>query len=282
MKRLLLVGSNASASWRIRGEQLGRALGASLSNFGDPLAGGQRPDLAIVVKRPNAGAVARLRAAGVPIVWDIVDAWPQPIGNWWERDVCVQWLKREIKAIRPAAVVASTSAMASDLSPFGLPTLVLPHHARPGLERATVRPEISRVGYEGGQSYINGWFADIDGACRKRGWRFDPKPPSVSALDIVVAVRDADGYAAKNWKSNVKLANAQAAGVPCVLNRERGYLETASGAELWADTPVEMESAFDTLSAENGARSWRSELMHAKTPRIEAIAAQYRTWLESL
>lgn len=283
MKRLLFVGSNASASWRIRGEQLGGALGAALANRSDQLAECKKADLAILVKRPHQNAIERLRAADVPIVWDVVDAWPQPIGNWWKKDLCVKWLGDEIKRIKPTALVVNTEVMKEDCGKFGLPTLVLPHHAKPDLLRPKeMRLQIKWVGYEGQHHYLGRWEHILNEACRPKGWRFTSDPSSVRDMDIIIAVREQDGYAAKNWKSNVKLANAQAVGVPCVLNRECGYLENASGAELWADTAPEMESALATLFAENGARQERADRLYAATPRLDAIAAKYRAWLESL
>ncbi len=282
MKNILVLGCGSkSGSWKIRGEQLGAAIGATvvhevtrgvLTNVG----------AVVVVKRPHADAVDRLHALGVPVIWDVVDAWPQPIGNWWPRESCIDWLRREVARIRPTAIVATTKAMEADCARFGVPTLFLPHHARPELSFTAPRKKIRTVGYEGATQYLGPWDAAMRKICADRGWIFTTNPPTVAALDVVVAVRDVNGYAARHWKSNVKLANAQAAGLPCVLNREQGYLEMACGAELWADTVAEMEAALDTLKKDNGARLERCTRLHAAAPRLPQVAKTYREWLDAL
>jgi hypothetical protein len=118
--------------------------------------------------------------------------------------------------------------------------------------------------------------------CAPRGLLFCKNPPSITDADIVIAVREADGYAPRQWKSQVKLANSQAAGLPCVLNREAGYLEAASGAELWADTQEEMATAIDQLTSENGHRKERSDRLFAAAPRLEQVAKTYRDWIDAL
>ena len=117
---LLVTGSGKSGSWQIRGVELGRAMGATvLANAIDigPF------DVAVVVKRPPVDLVRRIHDAAVPLVWDIVDAWPQPHGNAWGRAEGINWLAGMISTIRPRALVAATQAMAADCKVFGLPVL---------------------------------------------------------------------------------------------------------------------------------------------------------------
>src|SRR6185295_13656223 len=131
VKLTAIVGNGTSGSWKIRGEQLGHDINAIVN---------PRPELfkhfklAIVVKRPNKGTLAQLRAADTRIIWDIVDAWPQPEGNTWQAMACFRWLNDQIRLIQPDAIVAATRAMADDLRAVGFtgPVLALPHHARPG------------------------------------------------------------------------------------------------------------------------------------------------------
>jgi hypothetical protein len=47
-------------------------------------------DIAVLVKRPSPGLVERIHAAGVPLIWDIVDAYPQPQSDGWNRDESVE------------------------------------------------------------------------------------------------------------------------------------------------------------------------------------------------
>lgn len=272
---ILVTGRGVSGSWRIRGEQLGNAIGATVDTSPTEL---KCFDLAIVVKRPRTDLIRRLHDAKVPIVWDVVDAWPQPIGNDWDRERCMLWLRAELGTIRPAAIVAATRAMARDCEGFGLPVLALPHHARPGQRINPLRATVATVGYEGGD-YLGQWREMIDRQCARRNWQFVVNPPELASVDIVVALRDKAGYAPRYWKSNVKLANAQGSKTPSVLNRESGYLETASANQPWADSEKELVAAFDLLS------DWgnRKALVDGyEAPTLDGTARKYRVWLEAL
>lgn len=279
--RVLVTGRGGeSGSWKIRGEQLGRAIGATV----EANANGVRwYDLAVVVKRPRADLLERLRQRGVPVVWDVVDAWPQPEGNAddWDRERCMAWLRREVQHVRPAAIVAATAGMAADCAEFGVPVLALPHHARPGIERNPIRPRVRLVGYEGGAQYLDGWREAIEQECAARGWDFTAAPRRLADLDIVLALRGQRGYAPRHWKSNVKLANAQGSGTPCILSGEAGYAWTACGAEMWADTREELSFALDDLSSYDRRAHVGRTLLSADV-RLESVARVYAQWLSAL
>ena len=273
---LLITGRGTSGSWAIRGVQLGQAIRAEVVPNAKDVG---RYDLAVLVKRPTPDLLQRLHRADVRIIWDVVDAWPQPIGNDWDGAQCLSWLAEQVKAIRPAGIVAATQAMAKDCERFGVPVLALPHHARPGLRMNTIRP-LKVVGYEGGEKYITRWRPVIESECARRGWEFVTQPTELADVDIVLALRDAGGYAPRNWKSNVKLANAQGSGTPVICCREAGYLETQSGAERWTDTPDELREAFDSLES-NADRIDASRRLASAAPRIESLATTYLQWLQS-
>jgi hypothetical protein len=280
VKRILITGNGKSGSWRIRGEQLGAAIEATIVPHARPA----RPmDLGIIVKRLDPRTIEAMRAQHIPIIWDIVDAWPQPHGNLWDRGACLRWLKSQIELLKPYALVAATRAMAEDIAEVGFkrPVLALAHHARPAQQINPVRRVVETVGYEGGVQYLGMWQAILESECARRGWRFATKPAALADLDIVVALREAGGYAAKHWKSNVKLANAQGSGTPIVCNREAGYLETDNSAATWADTKAELRDAFDTL-ADASVRHHVSAELRTAAPSLEAVAAIYRIWLEGL
>ncbi len=278
MAEILFTGRGTSGSWRIRGEQLGHALGANVCAAAEKLP---RCDLAVLVKRPSPGLVARLHLAKVPIIWDILDAYPQPHGNDWDRETCMTWLRQSVESIRPSALVAATEQMARDCAEFGLPVLALRHHARPRQEINPIRERVRRVGYEGGEQYLGPWREIMERACKARGWEFAVNPPKLADLDIVVALRSSTGYAAREWKSGIKLANAQGAGVPCILNRAAGYTETASGAEQWADNTDEMNAALDALEPHK-VRVQTASMLNRAAPRLQTISDEYGAWLGQL
>lgn len=278
MPEILFTGRGTSGSWQIRGVQLGAALRGNVCPAPDVIP---PCDIAVLVKRPPAGLLERLHTAKVPVVWDIVDAWPQPHGNDWDRAACLAWLRQTVDAMRPAALVAATEQMARDCEEFGLPLIALRHHARPKQEINPIRERVRRVGYEGSPHYLGPWRPSMERACKARGWEFIVNPPQLSDLDIVVALREAQGYAAREWKSGVKLANAQGSGTPCILSRAAGYTETASGAEKWADTMGEMNEALDALTPRK-ARAPLACTLHRAAPLLPEISHEYGTWLQQL
>jgi hypothetical protein len=279
--RVLITGGGSSGSWQIRGVQLGQALGANVWPVATSAEGF---DVAVLVKRYQHDVVQAIHRAGVPLVWDIVDAWPQPRGNDWTRTDCLAWLRQQVAAIRPAAIVAPTLAMAADCAQFNVPVLALPHHARPGQPINPVRDHVRTVGYEGGEAYLGHWRLALEAQCLQRGWRFVCNPPALADLDIVVALRASTGYAPRHWKSNVKLANAQATGTPFIGSPEAGYLEQACGPERFVQTSEELASAFDAL-APLVERRRTAERMRAVTwqldapPQLPGVADIYREWL---
>lgn len=276
----LVTGKNRSGSWQIRGEQLGRAIGADVVLRAEKVSG---YDLAIVIKRAPFDTLRRIRVAHVPLVWDIVDAWPQPEGNSWGRSRCLEWLRGELEGMRPQAVITTTKKMAEDVAEAGFkgPVLALPHHARPNQSVNPIRGNVGVVGYEGGEQHLGpkrDWVVD---ECTPRGWNFVLNPPALAQLDIVVAFRHLSGYAANKWKSNVKLANAQGSGTPCVLAYEAGYEETASGAECWASTSEQLRAAFDFLTPVAVRKEKAAQLL-CSAPSLIGISSGYRQWLDQL
>ena len=274
----LFTGSGKSGSWKIRGEQLGAAVGATALPMAVDV---DAFDLVVVVKRVPPELLLRLHTAGVKFVWDIVDAWPQPNGNAWSREEARAWLRQELARVRPFAVVAATRAMAQDVQELApaTPVIALPHHARPGIEPNPLREAVGVVGYEGGEAYIAGWRKEVERECSARGWRFVVNPSSLSQLDIVLALRDADGYAPRNWKSNVKLANAQASGTPFIGVAERGYTETALvGCERFVSSPRELSVALDALRP-LAERKRVSGWMRSVAPLLPSVAHEYKQWL---
>jgi hypothetical protein len=275
---VLITGKGTSGSWRIRGLQLGAAIGADAIPNAVDIA---KYDLAVIVKRTPEELVRRIKRAGVPMLWDVVDAWPQPPGNEWCEPEAKAWLAAAVKEVKPRAIVAATRAMAIDCAQFGVPAFALPHHARPNMRRNPIREAVTVVGYEGGPQYLGRWQKKIEDSCNRRGWIFVVNPDELASVDIVVAVRDQTGYAPKHWKSNVKLANAQGSGTPCIVNTESGYVETASGAEFWADDMKEMEAAFDALESQEARRAVGDRL-YAAAPKLDKIAEDYKAWLTTI
>lgn len=241
--RILITGKGGKAgSWKMRGEQLGHALGAVVHPNAQDAQGF---DVAVVVKRTPEQVLKAVE--GRPWVWDIVDAYPQPAAYKWTRDEAINWVRWRIEEMRPSAIIWPTHKMREDCD-TGLPGIVLPHHHRIGIEINPIREAVQTVGYEGAESYLGDWREVIEAECEKRGWQFVVNPSRLADLDIVLALRDGGGYVSGHWKSGVKLANAHASGTPFIGQAECGYLETASGSERWIESRSDLSQAFDSLT----------------------------------
>jgi hypothetical protein len=273
--RLLVVGKGGTTgSWRIRGEQLGAAIGAELAQATPDFS---NANLVIVVKRTSM--VPLIRAAGKPWVWDIVDAYPQPSGNDWGEQQAVKWLCGELERLQPNAVVFPTTAMLAD-SDWRGPALVLPHHAWERYRPCPIREKVETVAYEGAESYLGFWGEAIGKRCKVRGWRFQVNGDMQQA-DVGIAMRAQRGWPASRWKSNCKLANLQALGIPAICSRDYGYKEFGSGEEIYAETVEELDFCFDSLG-DPVVRAKIGERMRATVITLNAVAAQYKSWLNTL
>lgn len=278
--RILITGKGTSGSWKIRGEQLGAAIGATV------VAQASRAvidahDLVVLVKRGPEDLVRRIRESGKPLVWDVVDAWPQPAGSHWARPACLQWLRQRLNELRPAACVAATPVMEADIEAERVPALCVWHHARPGQAINPIREHLATIGYEGSEAHLGGWVQHLQESARRARVRFVLHPDRLADVDIVVALRDQLGYAARHWKSNVKLANAQGSGTPIIMGMESAYLATAGGAGAIVAAPDGLEDAIEMLRPV-AVRRAAAAAMLAAAPSLTACAAAYRDFLTSV
>lgn len=273
MKILFTGKGGKSGSWQMRGEQIGAAMGADIR----PMTGSAGYDVTVVVKRTPPELVSRLQCKWV---WDLVDFYPQPHAYDWTRHEAINWVRGRITSLKPTAIIWPNQKMREDCD-TGLPGLVLPHHHRIGIGSNPIRKEVKTVGYEGAPAYLGQWRPILEQECAKRGWRFVVNPPSLAELDIVVAFRDGSGYVGRNWKSAVKLANAQASGTPFVGQQEAGYLEQATGAEYWADTRSQLSMSFDWL-VDQSAREAISDRFRQKAFPVEHAAKLLKGFLSGL
>jgi hypothetical protein len=272
--RVVITGSTRAASFAIRGSQLGNAIGATVM-VDAPLPVLRRADVVVVVKHASGRLEEALHWCGRPIVWDALDFFGQ--ADCGSRGALIDKARNHAARIGANAVIGATRAMAEDI---GSPLSVMHHGWDRG--RCATRERIGVVAYEGAEHYLADAREWIERVCEAHGARFVVNPRDYLSADVILATRGPrfDNYATRNWKSGVKLSNAQIAGIPFVGRRECGYLEQASGAELWAEDEFEFSAAL-TLLADPAERARRGEQMFAAAPRIEAVAAGYRRILES-
>lgn len=267
-------GSPRSGSWLIRGIQIANELkAAAVPNASD--AEIDWADVVVLVKSFELSLVRRIKARRKKIIYDVLDGWTQPDQNTLSREESIKIMKRKILFSQADLVIAPTQQMAEDVGGF-----VIYHHARFDQQRNPIRDKIQAIGYEGSARYLEGgWFAAISKSSERRRIPFIVNPRQIADVDIIFAVRGGDwrGYMTDNWKSNVKLANAQATRTPFIGLPEAGCRETASGPELWINEPREVEDAVRSLE-DPRTRKLKSDEM--QEPGVNAILADYRNLFE--
>lgn len=277
--KVLFTGSGTSGSWQIRGVQLARALGAaSVPAAGVPDF--KRYDVIVAVKRVSDTLLQQLRASGRPWVWDVVDAYPQPQCASWNKGQAVDWVRARLQHLKPTAVVWPTARMRDDV---GMGGSVVYHHHRPGMAVNPVRQRIRVVGYEGAPGYLAHWLKAFTAAAENIGARFDPQLRTPADADVIVAARGGaqDCYACRNWKSNVKLANAHGSGTPFIGQPDAGYTETASGDEQWIESPADVPAALERLFDRGARQQVQDQFMRRAMP-LDQVAGELRAVLARL
>ena len=244
--KVLFTGRANGGSWQIRGVQMAAGIGEAI-----PMASAERcreADVIVGVKRIPPELLENIRRSGKPWAWDIVDAYPQPECSRWNEQEARFWFEERLRSLRPDFLIWPTKRMQRDLGNEAAGAII-PHHFRPGLGKNPIREALGCVGYEGAEPYLGHWAGVLEVEARRVGAKFLVNPPSLTECDAVVAFRSgtADCYATRHWKSNVKLANAQGSGTPFLGQPDCGYLETASGAELWCETREEIRCALELL-----------------------------------
>lgn len=280
--KILVTGRGGAASWTIRGEQIGAALGATvkpMASFADMRA----HEVILVVKRVPENLLHDLHRCGRPWAYDIVDAYPQQPGMLSSRTTALLWLREHLKRLRPDAVIWPNRTMQEDAGDRGDAGRVVYHHARPGIEVNPIRERLQVLGYEGHPRYVANIWPALTRECAARGIQAVMNPKRLADLDVVLAWRDSDwrSYASDRWKSNVKLANAHASGTPFIGNPEAGYLETAAGREYWASDLRAIMQSLDWLT-DRKARVSVHATFRATPWTLEAAAADVREVLNAL
>lgn len=249
--QLVMIGNGKSGSWKIRGEQLGRAMGARLMTREvdiDSIRKYSGP--CIFVKRPRFDIVDEAKFRKRKVIWDCVDFWRQPEMNndlFAAKNCALEIVGR----MKPDLIICATNQQMFDFMEAGItvPMRVLHHHARPGQQVNEIRKNITVIGYEGAEDYLSQSASKIKSMCRDLGCEFIVNPSSLAQLDVVIAMRfgSARGIVPRNWKSNVKIANAQATGTPVIANAECGYKETTKHA-FWAESVNELEETLHAIT----------------------------------
>jgi hypothetical protein len=279
-----MIGNGRSGSWKIRGEQLGNKIGAIFSITNKDFHSIQSASHCIFVKKVNWEMVDEAKRRKKSIIWDCVDFWLQPeMNNDKSRALLVAG--DTINKMRPNLIVCATAQQQRDFmdAGFNTPIRFLHHHARPHQQINPIREKIEVVGYEGSPDYIERDRSVIESICKDRGAKFVVNPANLADVDVVIAFRSGKygGETCRRWKSNVKLANAQATGTPIICNPESGYIETATeGSVRWASNMSTFEQELSAMSSMK-ARAEQSLLLLSDAQRytLTEVAERYKGML---
>lgn len=271
--KVLITGSNRSGSWQIRGVQLGKALGATVARNATEKQI-EQADIVVVIKKPSPDLLSRLHLAK-KVVWDTVDPWIQKAGVFGRQEYIDQVLRIR-DSIKPDFVICATEKMREDFEG----DFTLYHHHRES-EKAVIREHIKTVAYDGNKKYLGNWEYILKEQCKRRGWEF-VHTHEIHKADICVAFRGSpyDTYATRCWKSNVKLANAQASGVPFVCLPEMGYLETDYGGVMFADSEMQLSECLDCMTFDH--RKMAHEALLTSAYSVNDCAKDYMKILNGL
>lgn len=282
--KIVFSGHESKGAWKIRAKQMAGYLNAKL----DPTFESKKADLVILIKLPEEKILEKIKNADVPIVWDVLDCWSQiPKNNMssWNQQQMMEWFKNKLELVNPVCVIAATNRMKEDSLALGYKSETLHHHHRPKISINPIREEFKTIGIEGTPFQYGQWVKKIDAISKSLDLDFranlDAAKDCLHKFDAIISIRQDTGYATKYWKSNIKLANAHASGTPGIFNREQGYLDTACGQELWADTEEEIIDGIETLKSYDLRRNIHEEFIKSAIT-LEQSAEEYKRILNSL
>ena len=287
--RVLFTSKSSAGAWQIRGEQIA----ATRSNW----VAANRPtpaeiaacDLLCVVKKPDGQVLEQARRIGKPIVYDVVDSWAQPEDGVTHTNLAMarELFGRAWRALGADGYIFPTLRMQLDLGGLVHHGITIYHHYWPQLQRNPMRDEVRVVGYEGAD-YLGEWQPVIEAACASRGVRFVTNPQDYTELDAVVIARGGahGNFLARNYKSNVKLANAYGSGTPALVHAdEMSAHDTDTGDVLFfTSQPGSFDRQLDRLLASPQLRRDIHRNFLAAAPRfhIGTIAAQFEGFFLSV
>lgn len=277
--KILFTGKGESASWQIRGVQLGNAAGADVEPMAQNLRG---YDVIVGVKRLPQDLVDAIHKTGARFVWDIVDAFPQRPNDGMSRMQAISWFVSEYKRLRPDSVIWPNKQMAKDCYQYAeAGTLILPHHAWPGQPINEIRPVAKKVGYQGGSRYMDDRLRrHVEKCCAANGMEFVMKTQRLADVDVVLAFRGEawNSYPQRNWKPGTKLNNAHASGTPFIGDREAGFEEIVCGGEIFLESKNALSDALEVIKPYEYRQAVRNSFL-GSFYTLEDAASDFLEWI---
>lgn len=219
MRVLFCGGSSKSGSWAMRGIQIASTHDDWIAVAEPTVYDIADADIVVVVKRINGDLIKKIKEAGKPLVYDMLDFWVQKHGVKIPDNLpdAIMLAKNQIAKIQPDAIIAANECMANDLRSCAPTVQHIYHHYR--LDAAPVKGG-DVIYYDGSIKHAEGWLKKLQKIAKvKIG------VPQDDALALFSA-RDGQAWLPNRWKSNVKAANAIGYGLPLITHPDNGAMET--------------------------------------------------------
>ena len=246
------ISNTSAGSWEIRGRQIAgmRSNWTAINKPSENII--EESDIVCVIKKPNFKILEIARKKNKPIVYDIVDSWQQPDDDvvHINKDQAINLFSEKWDEINADGYIFPTKNMENILGHLVKTKVTIYHHYWPQIKINPIRKVVKKVGYEG-VGFLGEWQQKFEYLCKKKGLEFVINPDEFTDMDIVVLARGGvyASYLARNFKSNVKLANAMGSGTPALIHySEMSAHDTDNGDSLFfTDDPKSLERQIDRL-----------------------------------
>ena len=286
---VLFTSKSSAGSWQIRGQQIS-CMRSNWKAINKPTESDvAKCDILCVVKKPDLNIIDLARKMGKIIVYDIVDSWAQPDDGqkYTNKELARDFFARAWEQINADAYIFPTRRMQDDLGLLVKKSITIYHHHWPQIGLNPLRQKVRTLGYEGAD-YLGEWFPIIENICKMNDIEFVMNPTNYNDLDLVVLVRGGvhGNFLSRNYKSNVKLANAYASGTPALVHYdEMSAHDTDNGDVLFFSNSADsFERQLNRLIHDLTLRQKIHEnfLDFSKQYAISHIANQYESFFQLL
>ena len=283
------ISNTSAGSWEIRGKQIAemRANWIAINKPSEEVI--SKSDIICIVKKPNLKLIDIARKRNIPLVYDIVDSWNQPDDDaLYKNDKQARdFFLKKWNEIDADAYIFPTRNMEMVLGSLVSLKTTIYHHYWPQIKINPIREKVRKVGYEG-VHFLGDWEQKIEKICNERGIEFVINPDEFTDMDIVVLTRGGDyaSYLARNFKSNVKLANAMGSGTPALIHYgEMSAHDTDIGDSLFfTDEPGSFERQLDSLIESQALRRTIHEnyISESHNYSVDVISDKYEFFFQEV
>ena len=283
------VSNTSAGSWEIRGKQIAamRSNWTAINKPDENII--EESDIICVIKKPNFKIIEIARKKNKPVVYDIVDSWQQPDddGVCLNKKQAISLFSKKWDEINADGYIFPTKNMENILGNLTQFNTTIYHHYWPQIKINPIRKVVKKVGYEG-VGFLGEWEQIFDQICKKKGIEFIINPKEFKDMDIVVLARGSvyGSYLARNFKSNVKLANAMGSGTPALIHyTEMSAHDTDKGDSLFfTDDPKSLERQLDRLIRSYDLRKLihKNFIKESINFSIETISDQFEVFFKEV